>query len=510
MRASSILALFWVLAAAPIAAQQAPAPTSQPKSMIVTLEGRHDQGRLDRLKAELGVTESTPIFNLDAEIWQVPEDKLLTAFRSTRRRDVATVDYTGSDWRTLFLPVSGADLAPVQSRAIQTLSADPKLTNVQLVRLRAGDITERLLTKGLGSADGLPKEKSLILNVAPGLNLLAARNSLEGSADRTLQWTGSATSLPAAGLPTNLATGEVSLVVTGDQVLGSVDVGVDTYSIIPLSGGLHAIAKVQKSEFPPEHPPLEELPAATTSGPTPATGDAPLAATADRATQQPLMIGVAYTKEALEALAAAQPGATAETYAKLAILKTNNGFKESGITGRVDLAGTTVLSEAETGDFNSMTNAVVAPEDGKFDSIHTWRRRTKSDAVMVMVKLSAFCGNAAGVHVAAPSAFAIVNWDCAVTNLSFPHEFGHLLGARHDPDTDPIDTPFAYAHGYRFRNAWRTIMAYAGGECISCARINRWANPDQSMEGVPLGTTQRNHDARLMQEMLPLYAQFMP
>ena len=58
-------------------------------------------------------------------------------------------------------------------------------------------------------------------------------------------------------------------------------------------------------------------------------------------------------------------------------------------------------------------------------------------------------------------AFAVVNRGCASSNYSFPHEIGHLFGARHDAFVDASTTPYAYGHGYvNCTQGFRDVMAY--------------------------------------------------
>ncbi|RXD07465.1 hypothetical protein EQZ23_05400 [Sphingomonas sp. UV9] len=524
----SIVALAFALTnSMPCFAQEVHLAAPAGQSLFVTLDGKHSRESWDRLKADLQVSQSDPVPNLDAEVWHVPTDKVASAFRAVRRRDIAAIDYVGEDYRTLFLPVSGADLGPTQSRAFQQISADQALKDIHLVRLRTGDTTSRLLDKTKGTAEGAGSEAPVVFNVRPGLDVLANRRLASRTADNSLEWSGSGTSLadsatnvpgstaaadPAAtSAPAGLPDGTVNLIVTGDRITGSVEVGTETFSIIPLSGGLHAIAKVDQTTFPAEHPSVRQTSETNDAMPLENVArDLSSSATADASASGPLTIGVAYTRQALDSLRAARPGTTIEALAALAIAHTNSGFANSDIRGSVALAGTTELSGTEIADFDTMTDAVVAQGDNRFDDVHAWRRRVRADAVIVFVAMDAYCGNAAGIHVNAAHSFALVNWRCAWENSSFPHELGHLLGARHDPDTDPEDKPFAYAHGFRNGNYWRTIMAYAGGECTTCPRINRWANPNQTLDGMPLGTSARNYDAKLISEMLPVYARNLP
>jgi hypothetical protein len=101
------------------------------------------------------------------------------------------------------------------------------------------------------------------------------------------------------------------------------------------------------------------------------------------------------------------------------------------------------------------------------------------------------------------SAFAVVNYDCAVGNLSLAHEFGHLLGLRHDRGADPADKPFKDGHGYAYRTDWRTIMAYADA-CGFCTRMPIWSNPNLKYNGVPSGTREFENEAGVINQTAPI------
>ncbi|MGG2334348.1 M12 family metallo-peptidase, partial [Salmonella enterica] len=72
----------------------------------------------------------------------------------------------------------------------------------------------------------------------------------------------------------------------------------------------------------------------------------------------------------------------------------------------------------------------------------------------------AYCG-LAWLTPGAASAYSSIVRSCAISNLSFPHEIGHNLGARHDRYVDPSSSTTAYNFGYVDTAARvRTIMAY--------------------------------------------------
>ncbi len=76
---------------------------------------------------------------------------------------------------------------------------------------------------------------------------------------------------------------------------------------------------------------------------------------------------------------------------------------------------------------------------------------------------------------------AIVRDICLASNLSLPHEIGHLQGAQHNPEAPHArsDNPFQYQHGHYSTVAdERTIMSYdcPGG----CIRMGQWSDPNET------------------------------
>jgi hypothetical protein len=142
------------------------------------------------------------------------------------------------------------------------------------------------------------------------------------------------------------------------------------------------------------------------------------------------------------------------------------------------------------------------------DVAHDLRNAYAADTVVLAVENSDWCGLAYEIMSPETTAFrdrafclVVRDW-CLVDNLSFGHELGHLMGARHDWYVDDTaNSPFSYNHGYvRASLGWRTVMAY-NTECSDtlasgwCNRISYWSNPDilhptdaVSM-GVPAGTS---------------------
>lgn len=214
------------------------------------------------------------------------------------------------------------------------------------------------------------------------------------------------------------------------------------------------------------------------------TGYADLGALADSGAEIDVM--VAYTKAAR--LAQGSTGAMKALIA-LAVLETNVGYANSGVTTRLRLVHIEEYNYAETGNMDTDLTRLVSSGDSHFSTIHALRNAYGADMVgLIVTNGGIYCGLATSIYASAPYAFQITDDDCATGYYSFGHEFGHLQGARHDMDADWSTTPFVYGHGY-VNNAgqWRTIMAYANSSCGLCTRLQYWSNPNKTNLGNPMG-----------------------
>lgn len=472
--------------------------SAQTSDVMVAIGPDGASPALAKLRDSLGVQSIKRLPSVGGEIWRLPTSSLPAVFAAPATASaLSAVDYVGADYRTLFLPLAAsADLPPAQAAALASLTAAGGLKDVKVVRLRAGDLSTKMMLNGYDKSDGLPDNASLALSLLPNLTVSATRRRLDVASPSEFRWSGD---VRPGGQPAAPVSGSASFAVEGDKVLGMVNVGADVFAVRPLGGGLHAIGRVDPASFPPEHPPG-----------TPAAGGAFVpgaAALMDMpAGASPVIaVAVAFTAPARAAILA-KYNSSPEQLINLAIETTNRSFEFSNVRMRIALTGVREVALQETGDFEADVRSLVDPGDSRADEVNPWRKEQKANAVIVLVAMNQYCGMAAGILPKPSDTYAVVSATCAVDNLSFPHEFGHLMGARHDPDTDNEITPFRHGHGYRAGSQFRTIMAYAGGSCVTCPRVQAWSSPSVMWNGVPMGTDDLSHDARVLSEVAPIFA----
>ncbi len=281
----------------------------------------------------------------------------------------------------------------------------------------------------------------------------------------------------------------VILVRRGDGVTGNVRVDGQLYRIRPLPDGSHAVIEVDESAMPPDHPSaFGDLP--QIQMPTRQAGQVSALAI-DPGPTATIRVLVVATNNAVSAY-----GGDMQALVQLAVAESNQGYVNSNVGINMELAGYSTVAYNDVGMSTDLSR-FRGTGDGYMDTIHALRDSNAADVAVLVGNDSSACGLASGIGSTASTAFATAYWDCITGYYSFAHEVGHLQSARHDPATDPTNSPYVYGHGYRApNNAWRTIMAYActGG----CTRLNYWSNPDVTYGGVAMGTADRSHNQRVL------------
>ena len=306
--------------------------------------------------------------------------------------------------------------------------------------------------------------------------------------------------------------GSVAMAVNGDVVSGVVRTQGRVYMIRSEGSRQYSIREVDRSELPEGAPPL--VPRSLVD-----SDPAPAAFVDDPGRVD---IAVFYTPAAQE-----DAGGTDQINALIDvwIADTNGAYVRSDIQHRLNLVLREQVSYTEGADSedNSVVgqalNCLSEEDDECLDAVHDQRETYSADLVHLIVSNSVpdyprVCGAA---YIT--GSFGVSHLDCG--SDTFAHEIGHNSGVNHDRyveydeacDTDPEtpcfdDFPSTYAYGYvnqlglnpgaPLERRWITVMAY-GAQCaeaeVSCRRVMRFSNPDQSWFGDVLGvygTTSRS------------------
>lgn len=276
----------------------------------------------------------------------------------------------------------------------------------------------------------------------------------------------------------------VSISVKDRAMVASIATLGRRYMIEPGENGTHEALELDPAAFPNE----SESPAA----PVAAFRAAPSVTENDSGSTIDVL--VLYTDD-LRALLGGTSAAQAA--ASSAIAATNVAYQNSGVVPRVRLAGTSEVAYDEVGDISTELSQLRATSDGVMDTIHALRDQVGADDVsLLVVNGGSSCGIGyllSSAFVAnqfdfASNAFNVVDNDCAVGNLSFPHELGHNFGLDHDRFVSPNSDPsYPYAFGYvDSQLQFRDIMSYVNA-CGSCPRIQYFSSPLLTYLGRPLG-----------------------
>ena len=196
---------------------------------------------------------------------------------------------------------------------------------------------------------------------------------------------------------------------------------------------------------------------------------------------------VAYTTASREAVG------DIERHIRRSVQETNQVYREGRIP--IELVPVHLVEVTYTmGDRMQDLRRLLDPDDGHLDGLHLLRNQYEADLIALVAENRTSTFNAA-VMATPETAFVMVWWDgMGAPDYSLAHEIGHLQGARHAIQSDPLLEPFPYGHGFR-NDSLRTIMAGGAGELVP-----RFSGPDQRFDGVVLGDSSVADVARLLRE----------
>ena len=306
---------------------------------------------------------------------------------------------------------------------------------------------------------------------------------------------------------------EVSLVVMGQDVVGTVTRDGDTWDLRPLGGGLTAVYRRDHRRFPPGSE------CGVSSGPLtpvlPGPGNAPkrgfrtgddVPSSADTgASMAPVDSG-----DVIDVLVAYTPAARTlagniDAQIRLFFDDTNRYYANSLILPRIRLVHSYEVDYRQAADDSLRTDLVRlrTPDDGYMDGIHAKRNQHGADLVALLVgRRSRWCGIADNYYGSEHGGFSVTALECG--SYIFAHELGHNQGAHHDPGTNMLNQSlvleFPYGQGLcNSRSNWRTVMSYNFQE--SCRPyVPYFSNPNISYRGTPTGDEHARHNVRVINE----------
>ena len=208
---------------------------------------------------------------------------------------------------------------------------------------------------------------------------------------------------------------------------------------------------------------------------------------------EPIDIAIMITNKAIKDLGGE---AKAESELRMLIAETNNIFRQSGIT---------------EGNLLRLVGIVPVPFRGSdkllldlgYWKSQKWvmatRNKLGADLVSFITapKVTRVCGvGFIGPEPGSPGFYPEIGYslsalECVVADLTFVHEVGHNLGARHDRY---VDGTKGINHGYvNMEKKWRTVMAYSN-QCydnnkLRCPEIPYFSNPGLEYQSKKLGVS---------------------
>lgn len=318
----------------------------------------------------------------------------------------------------------------------------------------------------------------LTLPLFPDAEMAAQRVDIGFTGVRSRTWTGR---LPDGG--------SAAFVINGSRISGTVSCTNGNFEFFPADNGECVLVQHLPNSLPDcavgqVTPPPRGAPSLNATNKT-ANGDvlAPAAGAGlgdstqgDTPTGNRVRVLVAYTSSA-QNLTSVNLGRTMQEHIDLAVLESNQGYANSGITLRMELCCLYETVYNETAAIETDVDRFRNGGDGFMDEVHALRADYDADMCCLLVDGTDpdWCGWAYDFdYTAYANMFQATAYSCATGTFTFAHEFGHTQGCRHNDDNTL--TPFAYGHGFRNGSNWRTIMGLSND--TGAPRLNYWSNPN--------------------------------
>ena len=438
--------------------------------------------------------------------------------------DAQQADATNSPPLVVFAQSkASADQAPLSAQAsatLETIQSDPAASDIRI---------------GYSNPDPVLAARALSLALPSASD--ACTNSEQGEVEFTdVEVTYNEEDLVSVYARDDATDSEVSLVIQGPDVLGSVRCGDEIYKIHPLGDGMTAVYEFDTSRLRP-HPPgwgefiQESWTEIMHEGEWGEDGQAPDAmprdspgtpgAAADADDEVDVL--VAYTR-------AAKVGAgNIDAFIQTAINNANRIYSNTEINLRLRVVDKYEVSYSQDADMKVdlerltfWSNTVFSdagrrPDpQGYMDEIHDRRDRYGADLVALFVGRVAddTCGIAwipdYGRYPTfdwSRRGFSVTAQNCeALGSYTFTHELGHNQSADHNPPHALMMPAYRYGHGFcNTAGNWRTVMSYAdngeeNGEVPCRTRTPYFSSPLNLRQGAPTGDATTHDNRRVLRE----------
>jgi hypothetical protein len=469
----------------------APAPSH--KERLLTSDNPGDHSILNALfKRLLGNPKCEKLSHTGSEVWTVPQSKLA---RLEERLVSLGIKFARlrEDWN-LILKRNATPMSPTQKELMANAGRSRETVGTALMRVPEAAVAEYALTESPEQGNS-----HIVIPFSDDQQITLVRTSATRT-DKGVIWRGMVAD-----------TGETAILQwwKDGRLNGVFGYRGHIYTVMNMGGDLHAVLEVDPKNLPPDHPNNiadrprdgQALPRGEPALPT----VAPISAADLKGLEaKTIVIDVMllYTKRA-----ASHYMLNPADVMGLAIERVNDTFRNSGL-GNISLrlAHTQAVDYDEQGSEEFIDLYRMVDGEGPFKDVRRLRDEKHADVVGLIVDDPRGCGLSTRVAPDAEEAYFVVHYSCAAITISIAHEIGHILGARHDRQIDPNNTPFPYGHGYVNGGKWRDIMSYAES-CNGCLRIPFWSNPRLLYKGEPTGTLAEDN-ARVILEQAERVSKF--
>jgi peptidyl-Asp metalloendopeptidase len=445
------------------------------------------------LERVLGKAKSEKLAHAQSQVWTVSQRQM--GYLEQRLRTLG-VKFTllSANWNHI-LRRDKTPMSRSQKEVVSKAKQSPETVSIGIMRAPEAAVAEYALTGG--PDDGTSR---IVIPISNDQQITVVRDQAVKT-DKGVIWRG-----------TVQDTGESAVLQwwKDGRLNGVFGYKGHIFSVMNMGGDLHAVLEADPKMLPPDHPNNSADPRQS-DGQAPSRAEAPLpkvepisSADLKALEQKTIVIDVMllYTKRA-----ASHYMRNPEDVFEFAIERANETFHNSGL-GNISLR--LVHTQAVDYDEQSSEQFIdlyrMVDGDGPFKDVRRLRNEKRADIVGLVVDDPRGCGLSTRVAPDPEEAYFVVHYACAAITISIAHEIGHILGARHDRQTDPNNTPFPYGHGYVDGTKWRDIMSYAES-CQGCPRIPVWSNPRVLYKGEPTGTLAADN-ARVILEQADRVSKF--